>query len=260
MKTFFIFALFSICSIAQAQYTVIHVIGKIYNTSTNSYLTSGSKLEEASELKFETPEAKAAVLSTTRGRYIIQKSNLESTKNDLVYALSSVLSPARGKLSTRAGGINNQMDFVKKFGEGTTAWLGNSYKVKISPTAYPTDETHFFYVSYTYNDEIINKRLISNKDTLTFELSTFYAVDELPIDPNKSTNLLLYYYNSTKKESSKLTSLSFAIVEKNEFIEIVDSFRDLELKERIEAIHEIIINMYGQCSEDEIIAAIEMAD
>lgn len=258
MRTFFIFMLISLGSMAQAQYTVIHVIGKIYNTSTKSYLASGSKLEEASELKFETPEAKAAVLSSSRGRYIIQKSTEESSQNNLLYALASVISPARGKLSTRAGGINNQMDFIKKFGEGSTAWLGDVYKVAVSPVAYPIDDTHFFYVSYTFNNETINKKIISRNDSLIFKISVFYAIDESPIDPNKTSNLLLYYYDASKKESSKITKIDFAIMNQLELSELITSLSELDEDEKTAALQEIISSMYGRCTNAEIKAAIEM--
>lgn len=246
----------SLLSIAQT-YSVIHVIGKIYNSKTNQYLKAGIKLDENSKLKFETPDAKAAVLSSTKGRYIIQNASEESAQNNLFYALASVLSPARGKMSTRAGGINNQMDFNKKFGEGRTAWIGDVYKVSVSPIAYPIDENHFFYVSYEFNNETINKKITNRNDTLIFEKSDFYAVDEFPIDPRKTSNLVIYYYDVSKKVSSKITSIDFAIVGQDELIEIINSLDELNESEVIVALQEIVSSMYGKCTDAEIQDVIE---
>ena len=257
MRLLLILGFLGFFSSSQAQeYTVIQIIGKIYNTETNTYLKSGSKINEETTLKFETPTARAAVLSTVKGRYIVQKTTKNSYSNDLIYALSAVISPIKGKLSTRSGSINNQMDFIKKFGEQRTVWIGDSYKTVVSAIAYPMDDTHFFYVSYEYNNETINKRLYSSGDTLVFDYSTFYAVDEVPIDPSTTTDLYLYYYNTTSTESIKLTSLNFKILSEDELEEIIESVSGFTKIERNKVLLEVITSLYGSCSEDEINAVL----
>ncbi|WP_422361502.1 hypothetical protein [Reichenbachiella sp.] len=242
----------------QAQnYTVIHVIGKIYDSTGKTYLKSGYKLSGDSKLKFETPNARAAALSSTRGRYVIQKQSNQGGSTDLAYTLSAVLSPARGKMSTRAGGINNQMDFVKKFGEDPIAIVGGKYETAVSPTSYPSDDTRFFYASYTFNGEAINKKLDVVDGNLVFNTDTFYAVDGIAIDPKQTSDTKLFYYNSNKEESTEMTSLNFVVVSKNEFKSIKSSLADLSLEEQCQSMQEIISSLYGSCELTSIEAAIQ---
>ncbi|SMD33701.1 hypothetical protein SAMN04488029_1619 [Reichenbachiella faecimaris] len=246
---------------AQAQqYTVIHVIGKIYNSQTNSYLKSGSKLSEDSKLKFETAHARAAVLSSSRGRYIIQQQSHQSNGSDLVYSLSTVLAPARGKMSTRSGGINNQMDFVKKFGESPIAIVGGKYTAAISTTSYPSDDSRFFYASYTFNGETINKKLNIENGSLVFDMSTFYAVDGITIDPNQTSAAKLFYYDSQKEESTEITSLDFVIVNDTAFAAIIKSLEDLSKEEQAKSMQEIIVSLYGSCELSDIQAILKASN
>lgn len=243
---------------AQAQqYTVIHVIGKIYDSKSNSYIKSGSKLSEDSKLRFETPNARAAALSSSRGRYVIQQQSSQDGGSDLTYALSTVLAPARGKMSTRAGGINNQMDFVKKFGEGPVAIVGGRYTTAVSPTSYPSDDARFFYASYDFNGETINKKLEVENGELVFDTSTFYAVDGIAIDPNQTSNTRLFYYDSNEEESTEITALDFVVVTESDFKSINNSIEKTSEEEQLENIQSIISSLYGSCDKAQIQAAIQ---
>ena len=235
---------------AQAQtYTIIHSIGKIYEAKSGKYLTKGMRIDESAELKFESEGAKAAVLSSKRGRFVIQKQAAASSKSELSYALSSVLSPARGRLSTRAGGINNQLDFQKKFGEGPVAILGGKYRVGISPTAYPMNDSKFFYASYTYGGEPINKKLTNDGDTLQFVASSLYSIDDKSIDPMDVSDVKLYYFDATTTESTLVTNLDLAVVTRSDLKSMVGLLDDLEGEEKETALVEIINSLYGQCSK-----------
>lgn len=242
----------------QAQnYTVIHVIGKIYDSNSNAYLKSGSKLNSESKLRFETANARAAALSSSRGRYVIQKQSSQSGSSDLAYTLSAVLSPARGKMSTRAGGINNQMDFVKKFGEGPIAIVGGKYETAVSSSSYPSNDSKFFYASYTFNGEAINKKLEVIDGNLVFDTNTFYAVDGIAIDPKQTSDTKLFYYDSDKEESTEITMLNFAVVSDSEFKSISNSLAGLSQEEQKQSMQEIISSLYGSCDPSSIEAALQ---
>lgn len=250
------FLLFVSSQVDAQSYSVIHVIGKIYDSSTQSYLKPGSKLSEAANLKFETATSRAAVLSSKRGRYIIQKTANANSQSDLAYSLASVLSPARGKLSTRAGGINNAMDFKMKFGQYPSAWLMDEYRVSVSSTAYPRDESHFFYVTYQFNGEAINKKLSSEGEDLIFNQTSFFSIDERPINPTQAKELTLNYYDATAEESEEVASLNFSVVSAAELTNLVDGTADLPESEQVEALQDLILSLYGDCSMEEVKAAI----
>ncbi len=257
MKSFISGFFLIISIILKAQnYTVIHSIGKIYDASSGTYLKKGSKVSESAKLKFETTGARAAVLSSSRGRFIIQKNSTSNQQSDLAYTLSSVISPVRGRLSTRAGGINNKLDFEKHFSEGPIAIVGNSYRVAISPRAYPMNEKKFFYAQYSYNGERINKKLTNAGDSLMIEVSSFYSIDEISIDPNQASDTQLFYYDSESQESTLITSLNFAIVSKEEVESLSGAFSEMPKDQLADTVLELINDLYGRCSRQDLMKAL----
>jgi len=224
-------------------YTVIHSIGKILDTQSGKYLAKGTKVDESASLKFETKGARAAVLSPSRGRFVIQENASSGSKNDVVYTLTSVISPARGRLSTRAGGINNKLDFEKFFSE-EVAILGDQFAVEVSPTAYPITDNKFFYAQYQYNGEAINKKLANEEDKLIVKPSAFFSIDGNSIDPLKVSEIKLFYYNAEAQESAMITPMSFALVTEEDLKSIAS-----QMESDPEGILEVINSIYGKCSK-----------
>lgn len=253
MRTILIIVFMSIGLSVHAQtYTIIHTIGKIYESESGKYLSKGMRIDESAKLKFESEGAKAAVLSSSRGRFVIQKQEAAGTKNEMSYALASVLSPARGRLSTRAGGINNKLDFEKKFGDGPVAILGSTYKVAISPTAYPMDDNKFFYASFTYNGEPINKKLSNEGDSLVIDVVSFYSIDDNPIDPTATSNLQLFYYDATGQTSTPITQMELVVINKEDIRYLMDHIGGSDSSERQKGVLDIISALYGKCSENDL--------
>ncbi len=234
---------FSIAVSAQ-QYTVIHSIGKIIDTKSGKYLTKGVKIDESASLMFETKGARAAVLSSSRGRFVIQEKSKSESKSDIVYTLSSVLSPARGRLSTRAAGINNKIDFENHFGDGPVAMLGGKYELTVSPNSYPINENQFFYAQYQYKGEAINKKLSNDGSSLLIMEDEFYSIDNSAIDPQEVSEIYLYYYNANTQESTQLTEMRINPVCSDDLKSIAD-----QLEYDKEGIMELINDLYGKCSE-----------
>lgn len=233
-------------------YTVIHTIGKIYDTQSGTYLSKGSKVSENATLKFETDGAKAAVLSSSRGRFVIQQNGTSSSQSDAAYVLTSVISPVRGRLSTRAGSINNTLDFQKHFNEGSIALLGRSYRVTVSSTGFPMTESRFFYVQYEYEGETINKKLSSDEDNLVINLNNFFSIDGNAIDPSAISDARLHYYDASKGSSKFITDMDITYVSDEILRSMLDQFEE----DKETAVLEIINSMYGKCSEDQLKEAI----
>lgn len=237
----------------QAQtYTIVHSIGKIYESKSGKYLSRGMRINESAELQFQSPGARAAVLSSKRGRFVIQEKSSTTGKSNIAYALSSVLSPARGKLSTRAGGINNKLDFEKRFGEGPVAILGNTYKVAVSSSAFPMNDNKFFYANYQYGGEAINKKLSSQGDSLIVDAGSFYSVDNRSIDPMETSDAKLFYYDTGSQESTFVTNLEFSVVSNEDLKSMVGHMSDVHVSERNTAVLEIINGVIGKCSEKDL--------
>lgn len=242
-----------ICFQANSQsYTVIHIIGKIYDAKSGKYLSKGLKVSEDANLKFETEGARAAVLSSSKGRFVIQEKSTTDSQSDAFYALSSVISPVRGRLSTRAGSINNALDFKKHFSEEPIALVGDEYSISVSPASYPMSESAFFYAQYQYQGQTINKKLAGEDDKLLIDVKKFYSVDGSPIDNSFVSDIKLFYFKAEDQSSTFITAMNLVLVSDDELKSIVDQFPD----EKETAVLEIINSMYGKCTVTQLRDAI----
>lgn len=242
-------------SIVAQSYTVIHSIGEIYNLQTGKYLQKGMKIDETAALRFDSQNARAAVLSSSRGRYIIQETSSSTSQSDAAYTLSSIISPARGKLSTRSGGINNALDFKKHFEDGPIAVFDMRYILNISPSAFPMNEDKFFYTQYNYEGELINKKLSNNEASLIFD-GTIYSIDDQPVDPENVGEMTLFYYNNTTQVSSQITKIQLAHVSNEDLISISSNFEQPTSEENLLTISEWVNDLYGKCTAEQVAEAL----
>lgn len=241
-----------VCGVCYSQsYSVIHIKGNIINEDTGEKLFRGIKLDQNSRLQFENEDAVAAVLSSDRGRYILSTRSLDNVSKDLLYVLSSVIMPARGKMSSRSGSINNLLDFQNTF-KDPIAWINDTLSIKVSETAYPVGEDKFFFVRYNYQGEMINKLLNYSSGNLHFVKEDFYSVDGKPVAPASTSDHQLYYYDRVKESSSLISPIGLNPVSEDKIVIIYNELAPSEKDERIEIVHEMISSMYGQCNPEDI--------
>jgi len=177
---------------AQSTYTVIKVFGGIQYKTTKKAMTQGDKYSSGDALIFDNSDAKAAVVNKEKGRFMITppaSGKLDAPPNFV---------PAMGNVSMRAGLLNNSLE-VKNHFSGNYLIL-NKVFIKISSQTYPMSDTTFFYMTYTYKGEQINKKLAFTSDSLIIERSTLFTVDGSPI-PNPDLSVMRLYYLSNNKAS-----------------------------------------------------------
>ena len=255
-----LFILLFVCSQALGQsYTAIHVMGKIYLPDRQEYLTRGTKILETENLEFQSEDAKAAMLSSSRGRYVIQPGPKSTSTDNLAFALSSVITPVKGQMSTRAGSINNPLDFEKQLGEAPVAWLNDELAFEVSSSSYPIDEDRFFYLAYTYQNETINKKLSNDGQSLKFMKSEIYKVDDQPIAPDAVSDMELFYYDAQKGEAQLITRPQLVNITADEFSELKASVGAGNGEDSNGALLEFINSLYGKCSAEELEQAITTA-
>ncbi|MEQ9301707.1 MAG: hypothetical protein RIF33_24215 [Cyclobacteriaceae bacterium] len=251
-----VFILLFVASQALGQsYTAIHVMGKIYLPDRQEYLKRGTKILETENLEFQSVNAKAAMLSSARGRYVIQPGSKSISTNNLAFALSSVITPVKGQMSTRAGSINNALDFEKQLGEAPVAWLNEELSFEVSSNAYPIDEDKFFYLAYTYQNETINKKLSNEDQSLKFVKSEVYRVDDQPVASDAVSDMELYYYDTQKGEAQLVVKPQLVNVTPEELSTLRSSVGEGSTSELLEFIN----SLYGKCSVDELEQAMTSA-
>ncbi len=121
-------------------YQVVFVQGNI--SIGGQALTRGASLNASQKVVFKGNDAKAVVISTTRGRFVLDSKKATPAGSELVAFIKDVVSPLKtnSKLSTR-GGLNEKgiLDLEKHFGMQakpeeflpTFIMIGDNYEFKI---------------------------------------------------------------------------------------------------------------------------------
>jgi len=230
-------------------YSVIHVLGKIYLPEEGIYLKQGQKINQDATLRFETPASRAAVLSSDRGRYVLQPQATSTVGNDLTFALASVVSPVRGRMSTRAGGINNKLDFEKRLSERPVAWLMDELRFQVSPSAFQINDERFFFIRYQYNDKEVNKRLKSRGDTLLIRKDELFLLDDMPIVASETSSHQLFYYHASEQSAMFITDFKFTLPGRDEILSIYEAMAG---ENQWQATYELVTEIFGACKESEL--------
>lgn len=121
-------------------YQVVFVQGNIQNQTKNQAVTRGAKLSATDKIAFKSKDAKAVVISTTRGRFVMEAKKSKQVGNEFISFVSEVVSPLKtnSKLSTRANHKEEKvLDFEKFFG------LSKDNEEKIGRFAILGDELQF---------------------------------------------------------------------------------------------------------------------
>lgn len=176
------------------EYQVLHVVGEIQKVSDGTLLKKGETLNSDTEIKFITSDAKAAVLSTEMGRYILKPSEEEETQSDLVYVIKTAVFPVKGGMSTRGIIIANELELIYYFTEAPYVWVGDLLSIRIFKSAFQMSEDHYFYVRYTYEDSTYHKRISYDQDIMIFDKSELFTINEKRIDPNEVEGFRLNYF------------------------------------------------------------------
>ncbi len=171
--------------ISQDLFKVINVNGEIIATNANIALESGIEVSSDDNFDFVVPNSRAAMINSELGRVILTEQNADDAFSRAAFA------PAMSSISTR-GTISSAEELNRMFsGE---VLIIDKLELSVSSSTYQMDEKHFFYISYQYNNETINKQLPFKDDTFFIEKADLFLVDDKPIKSSEVDNLKLYYY------------------------------------------------------------------
>ncbi|MCU0444244.1 MAG: hypothetical protein MUE85_04950 [Microscillaceae bacterium] len=149
---------------ADETYQVIFVQGTIINKATGATIAKGAKLSAKDKVSFRSKDAKAVILSTTRGRFVMT-GKPAAGGSEFIAFVNDVVSPLKtnAKLSTRGmglmaeSGIQDMETFfgvVRKDSEGKIlnlpifAMIGDKYAFKVDISRYPMNAEKFLGIYY----------------------------------------------------------------------------------------------------------------
>ncbi|MBT8190693.1 MAG: hypothetical protein KJO29_09730, partial [Bacteroidia bacterium] len=191
-------------------------------------------------------DAMAAVLDPEMGRYILKAEADEKRSGDLIYVIKTAITPVRGGMSTRAGGINNAFDMKVYFAEASYVWAGNWVSLRISRAAFPMDVNNFFFLRYNLEGEQINKKLGYSEDKLLMSKEEVFKVDGVSIDALNASDFELFYFKSAEEVSELITEIDFVLISQESLLNVYNAFKDRS-KYPFNETADMFSSMYGKC-------------
>nr|WP_299201291.1 hypothetical protein [uncultured Brumimicrobium sp.] len=241
--------LFTSAKMAKDEYKVIKVIGKIVYKTSGNPMGTGDVFSTDTPIKFVTENARAAVISNLKGRFVLAPPSATKKTN---------LVPAVNSISSRSGAIVNELDFKRHF-EGDYLIL-NSVKIPVSPQNFPQNDKNFFFVSYEYEGEKIMKRLPVGEGNVVLNQDDVFVVDGKKIQPF-TTKMVLYYRDSNQKENKSLASFRAVFPNldllRKEVAVILDEYKDATPEMQYEQVKGYLNEFYGKPFEPNLKAWME---
>jgi len=227
-------------------YQILHVKGEISIKASGKLLKPGDQLMEDEEISFKTSDAMAAALNPEKGRFIIKSDSEKGNTVDIFYVLKSTITPVRGGMSTRAGGINNAFDLKVYFAEAPYIWAGKAIFLPVSKAAFPLDDSNFFFLRYQYKGEEINKKLGSEANSILMNKMEVFQVDDDAVDRFEVSDYQLFYYQAESEESTLIADIDFVLISQEVLVNIYDAFKSSS-KYPYNDVADMLSDMYGKC-------------
>jgi hypothetical protein len=232
---------------AKEKYTVIKVIGTIVLQKTGNLLASGDVILATEPIIFKTPDSKASVISSEKGRFVLAPGGSES-----VVDVKSSLIPPMSNISSRNGPILSIVD-VQNYFSGDYVILDKAL-VNISKNIFPMNDTSFFFFTFIHQGEEVNKKLLHKHETLIIERAELFKIDEKPIAVNAETKVKVGYYSG--KQALYLNEMNLLAPDlqklKQEVKLILDNISKKSAKEKASEIYSYLNEFYGKADQDHV--------
>lgn len=227
--------------LAADQYKVIKVDGKIVFQKTKSDMKQGDVFLPGTLLDFMTPQARAAVISSLKGRFVLSAAEQGQTN----------ILPAANNVSSRAGALINLVDLQNHF-SGKYLVIGEM-KLQLGKEAFPMDDQNFFYLTYMHNDEQIRKKLSSDGEFLILDKSEIFKVDGEPIAVTEKEMTIFYRQGNESKKIGVFTPVFPDLSDlKGELEIIIEEFEDKDASTQVKEITAYLNEFYGSPQKDNL--------
>jgi hypothetical protein len=207
-----LFCLILIFSIFSSQgrveeYYIVQTKGDIIVNKSGQVLKKGDKVKAEEIIEFRPADAKAVVISSRKGTLILQKPQHPSKKDgELLYMVKSSLLSSSGTLGTRDGLISSIAD-LKNYLTRDNFIVLETAKISINTQAIPLSKDQYFFIRYSYQDQLINKKLEHSAPYLLIDRNVL-SVDGQKIPADSCQNFTIYYRNQVINESVAVTKFT----------------------------------------------------
>jgi len=237
---------------AQVNYKVIKVNGSIVYVRNGNPMSQGDVFPEDESLSFGTPTSRAAVINPEKGRFILQPDNTSDLANAKTHFL-----PGMNNISTRGGAFNNVQDLQNHFKD--TLVLLRKAALAVNPYKFPMDEDNFFFLTYIYKGEKINKKLGYDENQLVLAREEVLVVDGVPIVSPDKPEITLNYYTPDGVTSISTFNMFFPDPDllKFELSIILEGRDDTPYATRVNEISGYLYEFYGKPDKKDVMQYLE---
>ena len=193
-KTFFSLLVGLIFLTTFADYKILYITTPEIRIG-GKYLKEGDVFSENSDIEWASPRQAIKVLNLTNDRQELIVA--EKYKNTGSNNLKSYLF-AQNQLSARKGAALNLLELGLILND--TFYLLDPIVID---TKIPADDSRFFYVTFDYNGETINKKLPTDGTALVFDTSLF-SIDGRPVEP-KDLEISVWYFDTETNSRTLVT-------------------------------------------------------
>lgn len=223
------------------KYKVIRVDGRIVFQRTNSDMKKGDVFLSGTKLSFKTPQSRAAVISSLKGRFVLSASEKGQTK----------LLPAANNISSRSGALINLIDLQNHF-TGNYLVL-DKLSLEVGAENFPMDNKHFFYLSYEHEGEKIRKKMSFEGNKLEIDKEEIFKVDGASIPITKTQMTLYYREDSASKKINSFTPVFPDLTELKDEVQIImDEFETKSAKVKVQEITAYLDEFYGKPQKENL--------
>ncbi len=209
MKHFiaFIIGFLTVSGLNGQPFQVIKVAGLITNCASGDTLRMEDKIAATDSLCFVNTKEKYAVAALidleNKGRFLIKAIKTEEGVQQ--HLVKNVLKRSDSRTGSRHGKMNTILDLQTLFGSAEFLIMGSSLRLALHPENLPMDDKNFFFASYEYRGEKINKKLPFEGNQLILSAEALYKVDELSINAGETSGFQLFYYPTATKKPVLVT-------------------------------------------------------
>lgn len=238
---------------AQDTYNVTRVNGNVTFAKSGKPVKPGDVLNPSDQVKFENFDAYVITINQKMARYMLRVnppiSNSKPRNQALVATVKDIalVTKRRSLMAARFNPNEKEISDLKGyFGNDKFSIIGDEVDIALNASKYPLSENKFIVFHYKVNNNPVSKMIGYDQQTLKIEKDKILLTKAGNINGNEVTDLSVYLYEKSTRNSEELTKLTLVFVDKetlkNEFKTILPILKRQKMND--DAIKKYLIEYY----------------
>lgn len=238
---------------AQDTYNVTRVNGNVTFVKTGKAIKPGDVLTPTDQVKFENFDAYVITINQRMARYMLRlnppQSNTIPRSQALVATVKDIalVTKRRSLMAARFNPNEKEVTDLKNyFGTDKFSIIGDKVDIALNAVKYPLSDNKVIVFHYKVNNNPVSKMIGYDQQTIKIEKDKILSTKAGNINGNEITDLSVYLYEKSTRNSEEITKLTLVFVDKetlkNEFKTILPILKRQKMND--EAIKKYLIEYY----------------